>query len=406
MPTPMREAVRWLKRRRLARRLELARGEEIKQRNADLNWREFWHGCTRLRSYPRHIQVGTNWTCNLRCTFCRLPHGDMREQVRSLPAEGREISAVVLDRVLDVMPYPEMLTLAPLGEPLLYSKLGRMLERHRELGCHNLAITTNANLIDDERARMIVEAGVCHLYVSVDACDATLYAQMRVGGSLEKAEAALESINRWKERLQSPLPTMTLASTFMERNVRQMPDLLEFAIRYRFQTYSVQLMEVVNRELEAEFLGRHIDITREMVRETQQRAEGRAIDVRFHLALRNLLSSSPDQATCVPGLSDDVHDESPPSDVLPDSVSTRGSTLIEKCHDPWGYLLINTDGDCHPCCWAAISFGNFNQLGFDEIWNSEAAVRMRRDFLRNHIPKACQSKFCRVDLGHTGTLEE
>jgi hypothetical protein len=30
---------------------------------------------------------------------------------------------------------------------------------------------------------------------------------------------------------------------------------------------------------------------------------------------------------------------------------------------------------------------------------------MRADFLRNHIPKGCQDKHCRVDLDHEGTRE-
>ncbi len=65
---------------------------------------------------------------------------------------------------------------------------------------------------------------------SIRACDA----QMRVLGSIDKVEAALESINRWKERLRTPFPTMTLASTFMARNLPEMPKLLEFALRQPF----------------------------------------------------------------------------------------------------------------------------------------------------------------------------
>ena len=394
----VRRAGQWVKRERLAWRLRGARGEDVKRENAGLNWREFWQKRTRLKSFPRIIQVGTNWTCNLRCDFCRLTLESTQAQVRALPKSEREISPAVLDAVLELMPYPESLTLTPLGEPLLYSGLGRILERHRELGCRNLALTTNANLIDDDRARMLVEGGLSHLYVSCDSSDPAIYAQMRVLGSLDKVEAALEAVNRWKDRLKSPLPSMTLASTFMERNVRQMPDLLEFAVRHRFNSYSVQLMEVENPVLAPEFLGNHVGIAKQMVLETLRRAEGQPIDVRIHLALRNLLTSSLSLPEA--GLLEAAGEGG-----TLDSLSTRGRHLTEKCHYPWYFLMVDTDGDCRPCCWASVSLGNLNSSSFGDVWNGPVAVRMRESFLANRIPRSCQRKHCRVDLDHTGELE-
>jgi MoaA/NifB/PqqE/SkfB family radical SAM enzyme len=76
----------------------------------------------------------------------------------------------------------------------------------------------------------------------------------------------------------------------------------------------------------------------------------------------------------------------------------RGKTLVEKCSYPWYFLLIDTDGDVRPCCWAATSWLNLNDLDFDEVWNGEAAQTMRRRFLNNDIPVSCMKKHCRVDL--------
>jgi MoaA/NifB/PqqE/SkfB family radical SAM enzyme len=402
-PSMLREAARWGKRQHLAWKLDRASAEQSKFANAALNWTEFWHKQTRLLSSPRFIQVGTNWTCNLKCNFCRLTLNSTQQALKQLPKNELEISPTVLDSVLELMPKAEMITLTPLGEPLLYTKIGVILERHRQLGSRNLAMTTNANLINHDRARMLVEGGVTHLFVSIDSNDPDIYGNMRILGNLDRVEAALDSINYWKEKLHSELPSMTLASTFMERNVRQMPEMVDFAIRHRFISYSVQLMEVENPELNSEFLGNHLDLTREMVVQTLRRAEEASLDLRMNIALLNLLTSSlslPELKKLEKSGNFVSSDEE-----RINSVSTHGKHLTEKCHYPWYYLLIDTNGDCRPCCWAGSSYGNLNHQEFDAIWNGPQAITMRQDFLRNHIPKGCQHKHCRVDLDHPGTLE-
>ncbi|MCX7624643.1 MAG: radical SAM protein [Candidatus Sumerlaeaceae bacterium] len=420
MNSTIRELGRLVKRQHLLWRMRVVETEHLKFANAALNWREFWQGRTRLASFPRHIQVGTNWTCNLKCDFCRLTQPETQQALRTLEKGQLEISERVLEEVLELLPYPEMITLTPLGEPLLYSKIGRILERHRELGCRNLAMTTNANLIDDERARMIVEGGVTHLFVSVDAVSPQLYATMRVRGSIEKVRAALESINRWKARLRSPLPTMTLASTFLERNLREMPHLLDFALEYGFETFSIQVMEIENPELAPEFIGNHTELAREMLLCTLRRAEGKPIKISVNLGFRSLISHalSSGENTLVNVAKDaeprdddkiiDIHNAGDYGQFGKHrlaELSLQGKQLIEKCHYPWYFALIDTDGDVRPCCWASVSWGNLNHLPFEELWNSPRAQEMRRNFLSNHIPSSCLGKSCRVELGHTGTME-
>lgn len=410
MASALRELVRQYKRSRLEAKLRSATGEGVKIANAHLNWREFWHQRSELRSRPRLIQVGTNWTCNLRCNFCRLTLESTQKVFKALPPRELEISDRVYNEVLNLMGYPEMMTLTPLGEPMLYSKFGRLLERHRELGSMNLSMTTNANLITDDRARMLVEGGMFHMFVSVDSSDPEVYAGMRVRGDLAKVEAAMEAVNRWKEKLNSRTPEMTLASTFMERNVRQMPDLLDFAKRHKFRCYSIQLMETENKDLEGEFLGHHIPLAKEMLLETLRRAQGSGVEIRLTIAFRNLLTAylSPEEWRAISAVTEGASgelDKVATEEGKSSKFSTKGKTLVEKCHYPWYFLLIDTDGDCRPCCWTGMSFGNLNKLTFDEIWNGPKAVGMRRDFLNNHIPKACQDKHCRVDLEHHGTRE-
>jgi len=141
-----------------------------------------------------------------------------------------------------------------------------------------------------------------------------------------------------------------------------------------------------------------------MVREALRRGRETGQATRIHLALRNLLTAAAEGRGGGGGGAgeDPALDLDPPeaiagSDPL-DGLSTRSLTLIEKCHYPWYFLIVDTDGDVRPCCWASISWGNLNREDFTSIWNGPAAQSMRRDFLRNHIPPCCRGKHCRVDL--------
>lgn len=398
----VRDAVRWSIRKRLYLGLLRARGEEIKQANAALNVREFWQKRARLQSFPVQLQIGSNWTCNLRCVICRLPLHSTREYLRTKPA--LELSPRALENALNLMPYASVTTVTPLGEPLLYSRFGHILERHRTAGCKNLVMTTNANLINDTRARQLVEGGMQRIVLSIDAASPAAYRDIRQGGSLEAVEAAIEALNRWKDRLNSDTPALIINATFLERNVREMPSLVDFALRHRIAEYRIQQMEVENPELEPEYLGHHLELAQSMVLETLKRAEEAGVKAKVHLGLANLLAEHhTDSREVSAGRTTTETNEGAASMLR--QISARGRPLAERCPKPMGFLFIDTDGDCRPCSCAGVSLGNINEASYEEIWNCPPAVQIRRDFHRNHLPLACQGRLCRIELGHTGVRE-
>lgn len=421
-----RRQARWLRRRLIRQRMIWAPTSRRKEWNSALNWREFWHGQTRLDSFPRVIQVGTNWTCNLRCAFCRLTMPWTREEMHKRPSRELQLSEHVVETIKRLLPYAEMMTLTPLGEPLLWGGLKDLLEYHARLGSHNLALTSNGMLLDDAMAERLVRGQLSRLFLSIDSNDPGVYASMRVGGNLRAVEAGIQRVNLWKKRLNVPWPALTLNATFMARNIGQLPSMVAWAKLLGFEEISVQLMEMENPELEPEFLGHHPDLAREGLERALER--GREIGFRVvpHPALLSLIAAagagrnvadhqyqatSPimpeavrqaalagahDDATPDPARSDEMLADPLVQCAIPPKVP--GKVLVEKCAFPWYNLLIDTDGDVRPCCWADVSWGNLNKLSFEEIWNSSKAQAMRRLFLRNVTPRSCRKKHCRVDL--------
>ncbi len=417
--SPLRAGARWARRRYVRGLRDFSSGEERKHRNSELNWREFWHGKTVLQSYPRIVQIGTNWTCNLKCNFCRLTMPWTQEELKKKPGRELSISDKVEEVVAQLLPYAEMLTLTPLGEPLMWSGLTPLLERHARIGSNNLALTTNGMLLADKMAEKLVRGQLTKLFISIDSNDPEVYASLRVGGDLRVVEEGIGRLNAWKEKLGLKTPALICNATFMERNIHQLPSMVAWAQRHGFEELSVQLMEIENPEQEGEFLGHHVDLAYRMVREAMEESRRLRLKVSPHLALKNLLSAASaghdvehhEFKAASPRLPNekkkyrpiDVHgfngtDISFDGETLDAEVDMRGKTLVEKCHYPWYFLLIDTDGDARPCCWAGVSWSNLNSLSFEEVWNGEGAQTMRRRFLANDIPESCRKKHCRVDL--------
>jgi radical SAM protein with 4Fe4S-binding SPASM domain len=387
MVSPLRQIGRWGKRTYLEQRLNAAPPAQKKFWNERLNWREFWHGRTRLHSFPLHVQLGTNWTCNLHCFFCRREVEPYRQGFKDMPANELQISPTVYDAARLILPHALSFSLTPLGEPILYSKFNKFLEIHGELGSENLCFTTNGVLIDDRRAEAIVRSRVSTVYMSIDSSNPERYAELRVGATLDQFERGLNRLVEWKKKLDSDLPHIAFATTFMRRNIEDLPDLVRFASKGGADELVVQLMEPEAPELEPEMLWHHVPITAKMVGEAQRLGRELGLKINVGLAMKNLLSAA------AAGGGDGAAE----IEVAPE-IDTRGQSLVEKCRYPWSSILIDTDGDVRPCCWAGSSHGNLNEKSFDEIWNGKAVQEMRRDFLADHVPEGCRKKHCRVDL--------
>ncbi len=382
MSSYIRQAGREFKRRALWLALKASTTPRKARYNSLLNWREFWQGRTRLLSFPRHIQVGTNLTCNLKCVFCRRQHPEEKKRLAAIPVNEREMSDTVLDKLLRIMPFAEDVNLTPYGEPLLFSRLTEFLKRYRKTGCHNLGLTTNGYLIDDKTAELLVKSGLKTIFFSIDSCEPDTYAGLRVGSELGKVEEGIEAINRWKENLNMRLPRLVLAATFMRRNIEELPAMIEFCHRHKFDEISVQMMEVEVPEMEPESLRHFTALTRSMLTMAKMKATVRGVGFRVHLAIENMLSSEKEQS--VPRESIDKENDKTPR-------------LIDLCHYPWFFIYVDTNGDVRPCCYASICLGNLEEEPFNNIWNGAAAIRMRQQFLDNVVPLACQDKHCMVD---------
>lgn len=85
------------------------------------------------------------------------------------------------------------------GEPLLHPDIPTMIREAHEAGLYTI-LSTNAQAMTSELAEALVKAGLNRIIVSMDGLTKESYEAYRVGGSLEKTQAALRYLREAKER--------------------------------------------------------------------------------------------------------------------------------------------------------------------------------------------------------------
>ena len=164
---------------------------------------------------PRLIFWEVTKGCNLRCIHCRASATEL-----SSPSDLATRNALgIIDQIAAVS--NPILVLSG-GEPLYRSDIFQLARYATDKGLR-VALATNGTLVTKEVARMIVDAGVRRVSISLDGADALTHDTFR--GIPGAFEAAVYGFRNLKALGMSVQINMTIA----RHNARQLPQVLELA---------------------------------------------------------------------------------------------------------------------------------------------------------------------------------
>lgn len=197
------------------------------------------HPLDRVARVPHTCIWEITRRCNLRCLHCENECGD--RSPRELTAE--QIHAVALElarlgcRDVDVTG----------GEPLLHPHWDELC---RDLaGCGlRTALITNGTLLDDQRLRRALDAGVAAFGISLDGMQAT-HDEIRVrpGHGPSPWREAVAAIER-----ALPCADTIVITAVNRRNLHELPALREHLAKLGVRRWQVQLVIPLGRALEGE----------------------------------------------------------------------------------------------------------------------------------------------------------
>ncbi|MBO3459797.1 radical SAM protein [Aetokthonos hydrillicola Thurmond2011] len=151
---------------------------------------------------PSYVRVIVGNTCNLKCVMCPYHSPALKSTHTTDFFTGNK-----------VMPWKTMERLARecgeqgiaivignVEEPMLHPNIVDFVQLCRQKGVPKVHITTNGQLLDERRAKALLEAGITSIDISIDAADANTYWEVR-GGNLRRVESNIINFIQIREQL-------------------------------------------------------------------------------------------------------------------------------------------------------------------------------------------------------------
>src|SRR5712692_5526068 len=147
--------------------------------------------------FPSQILMDITEVCNLACVHC--PHPEFKR--------SEHYGARYMDPELNVKLVEEVrkhgqgltqyIRYSSNGEPLVHPKSYDMIEYAARHSGVFVTLTTNGTIMNEKRTRLLLDAGVHMIDISIDAYSPEIYAKIRVNGDLNVTRGNVQRLIAW-----------------------------------------------------------------------------------------------------------------------------------------------------------------------------------------------------------------
>lgn len=176
-----------------------------------------------ISDFPLNIAVEPSNYCNLNCVMCANDRLTRKRGVMDI-----RLYKKIINEIAEENPFTR-LWLDFYGEPLLQKfKLFYMIDYAVKKGLKNIALNTNAMLLDDEMSEMLLDSGITFVSIDCDGFTKETYEKIRVGADRDKVYRNIENFLEAKRKKQLEKPTIEVKIMEMEENSDEINEVLSF----------------------------------------------------------------------------------------------------------------------------------------------------------------------------------
>lgn len=150
--------------------------------------------------FPLYVQIETLAKCNSRCIMCpRSSHAPIRQTLEM----ADWIFEKIINELKDHVDHVRRVTPQGYGEPVLDKKLPSRIAQLKKIGIREVFISTNASLLNEERAGAILESGLDQVDFSVDAVSKVTYEKIRKGINYDVVVHNIQNFIKMRDKMKS-----------------------------------------------------------------------------------------------------------------------------------------------------------------------------------------------------------
>ncbi|MHC9541072.1 MAG: radical SAM/SPASM domain-containing protein [Vulcanimicrobiota bacterium] len=144
---------------------------------------------------PSIIQIEPVFGCNASCIMCVIDLPTKRKKM----AMPMKLFKKVVD---EIAPYRDTITqidLFGLGEPLIDRHIFERIRYLKDNGLRGVGISTNADILDEEKQELLLESGVDTVIISIESTKKEVHEKIRVNTVFERVIENADSLIRKRD---------------------------------------------------------------------------------------------------------------------------------------------------------------------------------------------------------------
>jgi len=309
---------------------------------------------------PSMICALVNWQCNFKCYFCFHPYYSGRE---TLPLEDWKR---ILDGLREWLGTFRMNFLG--GEPFLRKDFTQILAHARSLGIMS-GITTNASLITEDIAKEVAKLDLFSVGISVDGVTAKTHEYARgCPGQFENVRAGIANLKKFC----SPDMKIIIRSIIMEKNLEEIIPLVNWVQDWGLTGIIIQPLD-------------YAPILNPVP------PPGETLPVDFNSWIKKYGDNQVKDLDKVDKVIDEliemkkngspILNEPGALEIIKEYFHNPRIRTANRCQAGVQNFMIVPNGDVHNCVNTVIfkPIGNLKATKPEDVWNSEEAMRVRKE---------------------------
>lgn len=176
--------------------------------------------------FPKVILIDTVSFCNLACSMCVHPAMTRKKGVMSWDLFTKIIDEVAAENK------DARVWMVFFGEPFVIKNrnpsIFDMIRYAKDKGLTDVVTNSNANLMDEDAARKLIDSGLDAIYFGLDAFSPETYVQIRVKGDYAKVVKNIQFLLKLKEELKSDNLEVFVQFVEMDNNIDEKDAFISF----------------------------------------------------------------------------------------------------------------------------------------------------------------------------------